>query len=864
MSEDFELRLIRVHWSSKDQFAYISEIAHNPVRVKKQKDRYFTAEIPSYPRLDDNLVCQFALKCKSSLNLEIPRVKSEERAIDLFPIIDPKHGKWWIEKGDWKKQGEYKYHDAPSCRHAGEFTIIVGDIMIHLNIIPSAFTLIEYQKLLFSFKGELWQLILDKDSTTTIPKDGKGNFPGEEFQKQVSKFIKFADQILAKPAEELREKQETQRIEKVHPTARTFMELSTRGSSVKFVTGRGYEPSFNTPENKYIADIISRLLLIVRNLRAGVGYSKDSVDKNVGFIEKQLSQSQNDFIEIDPAKLDAEIEQEERKKRDWKQNKVQFERYFADKNVNDNDKFEVFTFTVKQRPQKNDQFPQYIDVWIQHTEPYVLKFPSEACDTVFWTKGTQYKILELSYRYRFSKKEKTTHILYVNKIASMEITGNDPHEKVISLLTNEREYYSKNNWQRQLNVQEKHEKEVELQGVEERKGMLSRMACKYEEKLASLNSIYKDLLALSKKCKSLKITVENRLDYPGTMIFVQNPSYRGAYSSYKEIQNEAKFENLFDDLLIIQEYGITDQPNIYEKWCLLQIINILEGYGFIQDNGWETRLVNLVSEERYATCSFHFTHPSFSQQVELIYQPELKNHKTPDFMLKIKSNTSETLLVLDAKNKDYAVASALYNTFSDDLDNLVNRKYYSEAGNNKNAVFILHPKKDKGFLPVLPTPQSWSSCTTLGGSSVFDWEKTSSGSPEHMYGGVQVRPENIDNLQMVIALALQYLTESNRGVYASTPKNQKFCVICGGTDFYTSDKIQTKGSHYTCKKCRHFFVEHYCGRCGNRLWKHGSYWTYHDTRSTEPYNIKCPHCGDFYIKVTNEHSKNYRRSYKRR
>jgi pyrethroid hydrolase len=856
MSEDFEIRLVRVQWSSKNQFAYISEIAQRPIRVSKQKDRLFTAEVPSYPLLEDNLACQFALKCKSLLNLETPKVKREDDNVGLFQISDPKHGNWWIEKGSWKN----KYHDAPSCRHAGEFTVLVGGITIQLNIIPSGFTTVEYQELLSSFKGELWQLILDKDSTTSIAKDRQGKLPGEKFQKQVSKFIKFADQILEKPTEELREKQELQRIENARPTARTFMELSSRGSSVRFVTGRGFEPSYNTLENKYIADIISRLLLIVRNLRIGVAYSKESLDRSVFFIKKQISQaSRNDFIQIDPAKLDAEIKQEKRKQKRWEERKVNFENYFSGINVNNTnmDYKEVITFKVKSA-KIEEEYPNFIDVWLEPNKPtgalikipsesWLIKIPSESCDrdSSFFLQKATYKISKVYYEKNVYKKKEngTLSIAKIHKTSEIKILE-DPFERTIVSLINEYDSYSKKNWQRKLTYQERQQKVLELQGVEKRKDEYASIACKYEEKLTSLQSIYKDLLSLSKKCKSLKITVENRLDYPGTMTFVQNPSYRGAYSSYKEIQNDAKLENLFDDLLIIQEYGITDQPNIYEKWCLLQIIKILDDYGFTQDNGWEAKLVNLVSEKKYATCSFLFTHPSLSQNIELIYQPVLDNHKTPDFMLKIKSNNGETVLVLDAKNKNYAEVFAQYNTFSDDLNNLVNIKNYSADGSN--AVFILHPKKDKGFLPVLPTPQSWSSCTTLGGSGVFDWEDSNLGSPEHMYGGAQVRPENLDNLKMVIALSLQYLTEDNHKVYNKViPENVKFCVVCGGTDFNMGNRCQTKGTHYTCQKCHHFFVEHYC-RCGNRLWKHGSYWTYHDTRSTEPYNIKCPLCNVYY------------------
>ena len=84
---------------------------------------------------------------------------------------------------------------------------------------------------------------------------------------------------------------------------------------------------------------------------------------------------------------------------------------------------------------------------------------------------------------------------------------------------------------------------------------------------------------------------------------------------------------------------------------------------------------------------FKFKHQSLSQQVELIYQPKLSNYKIPDFMLRIISNTDETVLILDAKNKNYERSSALYNTFPEDLNYLVNKNDYSESGNN--AVFIL-------------------------------------------------------------------------------------------------------------------------------------------------------------------------------
>ena len=841
MCENLELRLVNIRWHSQDKFAYINEKSQNPIRIVEQKNKHFTAEIPSYPRLENKLACQFAVQLKSVLAQEIPKVKREDDAIDLFPILDSKHGKWWIEKGEWEKQ--YKYHDAPSCRHAGDYTINIGDIIIHLNITPSGFSFIEYQNLLNSFKGELWQLILDKNSTSTISKEGKIKFHRDEFNKKVSKFIMFANEIIDKPNEELIEKQEIQRIEKVRPTSKTFMELAAKGNSVKFLTGRGYEPSYNTQENRYIADIIKRLTLIVKNLTNGLRYIKNSVDNDIQYISNQLFQSCDDFVAVDSNKLDAEIQQEKIKKKRWEQKKIKFEEYFTEINVICNEysfKKEIL-FTVNNVDFKNE-YPDYIDIWIQFNgkKKALIKIPSESCDVNFLTKKATYKFLDVYY---VKTENDYFHIATIRKISKIEVIL-DPYDYRVMLFENEKKHYVQNGWKKKLTVKEMKEKEVELLGIKSRKDILSNIANKYKVRLDNLESIYQELFTLSNRCKFLKITVDNRLDYPGTMTFIQNPSYRGAYSSYKEIQNEGNLEDLFEDLLAIQKFGITDQPNIYEKWCLLKIINILEDYGFAQDENWKKKLVSLVGEKKNLTCSFIFKHPSFSHEIELIYQPELENRKRPDFLLSIKSNTGKTVLVLDAKNKDYNQASSHYNTFSDDLNELVNLKDYAEFGNN--AVFILHPMQKEGFLPVVPTSQKWSNHTAFGGSRIFDWEKNDFG-PEHMYGGAKVTPGNLDNLKMVIALSLQYLTEDNHKAYNKKfPINTRFCIICGCIEFDTNKKCESNGIHYTCTKCQHFFVEHYCG-CGNRLWKHGVYWTYHDTRSTEPYNIKCPQCNDFFI-----------------
>jgi hypothetical protein len=82
------------------------------------------------------------------------------------------------------------------------------------------------------------------------------------------------------------------------------------------------------------------------------------------------------------------------------------------------------------------------------------------------------------------------------------------------------------------------------------------------------------------------------------------------------------------------------------------------------------------------------------------------------------------------------------------------------------------------------------------------------------------------------------------------PKEKIFCLICGGNNLQltlneTAGKLGLKWVQ-TCDDCNHKTLYNYCGNksCRCRLIKHGPYWTYHATQSLQPFNIKCPSCGE--------------------
>jgi hypothetical protein len=202
------------------------------------------------------------------------------------------------------------------------------------------------------------------------------------------------------------------------------------------------------------------------------------------------------------------------------------------------------------------------------------------------------------------------------------------------------------------------------------------------------------------------------------------------------------------------------------------------------------------------------------------------------------------------------------------INELYNIKDYSDS--SKNKVFILHPSLKS--VPAIQTPQEWAENSFFGETKLFDWDAEY---PNHQYGGLLLSPiqnkgKYLDNLQMCIGMFLQYGIEDNllkeskyngwvksqshinkSSGFNPMPSEKHFCVVCG-SDEHTRE---VKETHYglkwvfTCSGCIHKTYYNYCinKSCRSRLVKHGSYWTYHATQSMEPYNIKCPSCGEIAV-----------------
>ncbi len=342
------------------------------------------------------------------------------------------------------------------------------------------------------------------------------------------------------------------------------------------------------------------------------------------------------------------------------------------------------------------------------------------------------------------------------------------------------------------------------------------------------------------KNQFIKLKIKPKPDYPDSITYIQNPYYRGALISYRKILNKAGIsEDIFKYVNKIERFGVLDIPTVFERWCLIRIIDeLINSFHFTTEDNWISNLVIALTNTNEKNNYFKLL--LFNQPLELkaefFYQRKIvvrdNKERTPDYVLEISdiNNNNLNSIVIDAKFRNF-INDDSKNSIQECLRELLFTKDYTQNG--KNSLFIIHPSEVAlGFTDSL---QKWKEHTYYGEDMLFDWQEEK---PNHQVGAVLLRPSNKLNLHRFLGLLLQYKF------------NKTLCVKCGSCNIEKNLK-RTQGGHEKywciCRDCNHFFVETICQECHNKIYKNGSFWTYHATSQLSLYNIKCPKCGSFYI-----------------
>jgi hypothetical protein len=332
--------------------------------------------------------------------------------------------------------------------------------------------------------------------------------------------------------------------------------------------------------------------------------------------------------------------------------------------------------------------------------------------------------------------------------------------------------------------------------------------------------------------------------YFNKVIFQQNLLYSDFYRKQKHFFENIEY--LKDDRIVgvlKKEYRelerITHLSEIYEKWCLINIIYVLIGhFKFKPQSEWQNTLLRCVSNKEY-DISLIFQHPDFRYRLKLTYQKQIDvNKKTirPDFVLEfldVQPKPSKPIrkLVLDAKFRTFIGKQG--------CENLLDQLYKKGYGGNINGLHLKNEALPGDMVFLLHSSRKTRT------SQYYINRKN-----DVIYGGwIYDFPDSDDNKKFInltkIILEWFQITEYEQDW---SDMDQKICFNCGASGKNllqissngANKKIKCNCSNYsirTVTHCRHCYFE--------PIFKNMIY-SYLDCKNKDWNDIRCPRCGKAY------------------
>jgi hypothetical protein len=850
-----ELKYISVFWSDPETVVKI-EPSRETIDVEVTPSGW-QAETSTFPRVYHYIAVKLL---DGKVHDEPYLLQTDGHKQVLFPIQAPGSKEvWWIQNSGWDNKNKRYYSEL--FRTAGRYELFVNGHKLVIVNDTFNFTVDELESYLSDFKNNLWMLILNNTSTAkaSISKEIPDCF-NQDVLDMFHSFIQSVENIVKKPNMILNEVQGKMPIRSVKPVARTFREYASNPNA-KQLTSRTYLESYDTPENRFIHHCINRVLYILKSLskvaNAQANICKQKIEQSKHWLENNESQT---IKKVDINVFDNEINKLEG---DIQELNARLKKLIT-KNVKSNlseKNCEFGGYTIGFGNQLNHSPYSYfveslngnncketyetyviIDLPVASQVKVISELPkkSEILLTGYFTKKPEVNGSGKKY-YRLTYK-KITDVSVVNSAWMNEV----------SRLKFRRIELEKNNWLAPLTFEEHKDLAMES-SVANNKIMFFRNLEEamngFSSSLPMVKSRLAKVLAYFKEHK-----VKINANCPNSMVFIQNPSYANTKSQFNNLSTlNGLDESILNAMMIVDEIGLVNISNLYERWCLLQIINVLtEVYGFTVEENWQSNLINAVLENNY-DVEIKLRDSARQQWMVLTYEKVLPSNNRPDFVIDLYSNVYvkdeniEGNWVINGEDKKRLVIDAKFRgsmseqSFHDLVAEMYTNKDYSES--KMNQVFIMHPSPN-----VISSPTS-----SLGWGRQCDYGQ--SDKVGHRYGGVFVSPSsaystNQDNLQRLIGMFIQantrVLFQKNSGVLYW---HNMICISCGSSEElkfeYKPTKSGREGWAISCASCDLLTIKTVCFGCQKPLFKNGPKWTYHRTRAEQMTNVVCPSCEDF-------------------
>jgi hypothetical protein len=843
---NFEVLMVSVDWESPDRVRAITP-SKKFLEASVINGNKYEYDIVLYNK-ENELYLQFAIKTKYTPFLKTNEGKWNQNS-RLYNIQDD----FWIIKGDWRKgQRGISYHHCPSINTIGKIEIGISEnlqqiqqfITIDINSNIDNF---DFAQLKNDFEGELWNLITSNKSNVSSEKI-EIRFCDKIFRyaenHSIIEFIKAFDHIEKNPKQELSHSKDLRRIEKVIPIAETYRKLSTAGTATLLPSKAALE-NHDIFENRFVCFMLHSIHLIV--------------SKNINYTSLQIGRLKN---EIETLNQKITILQDPDPK--VNSDEIAKEILFQENRVNE--MINKWREISNRLPQNEIGAYNQIRIKIKYshntdkntfwcstnkTTFCLFKFPDSVMQ--FVSEDTEFHFDAIinqngSVKTNSEKKYPVFVMVSARKIASVELFT---EQNILKRQKTNKSILENNNWSQIsiLNVTE----QIKFQN--ERNNQIQTL----NKKIEKINFQIKNISNFNKEQFELQPLLEQKLKtnffksikwknfqgFKPSMTFIQNISYRNALRYYKEIlKSEGIDIEIFDLFENVTSFGLREMPQVYELWCLVTQIKVLEeSFHFTHISKDLSALLKTIDPKKQTIAEhskIDFKNSLAGRRVTLHYQKSIAENKRPDFIIEVTCNNRTINLVLDSKFKNYNYKkSIVYETI--DMTN----KYTG----NRNYVFILHPCKDGTF------EDRNIKYTNHGGERIFyrEGETQQIKFPFHEYGYIELIPNFTDTLKKLLAMSFEYLLESNKNakkdkITDPKPEFPVFCISCGGESLSEQKFQYPSGGYfykYACNspECKHEINLSYCWNCKTKLFKHGSYWDYHLESTWSIFDIRCPNCG---------------------
>lgn len=856
----FEIKYLAISWAGPDEVSKL-DISNDSVLL--QHNSGWFAETTTFPAVYHYI----GIRITAAELLHVPYfVMANGEQQPFVPVKVPGEDQiWWIQSEGW---------DDSRCRHlsslyrtTGRVTLVAQREIITLENNAVNFTVAELEYYLNDFKDSLWMLILDTGSVVqaNLQKETP-NYVDPQVVRVFQKFIESVETLIKKPAMVLEETIAKRPLRKVRPLPRTFREIAIIPNA-RSLTSRANIESYNTAENRFICHCVKRVQYVLRTLQRIAQGQINAYQQSLEQEQLWLNNLSTDGTKvIDPAVYDFEIEQLKNRLE-----KIQSE---ALKLI---DKHNVFSapeqayfgsYTIEIGKQygnaENSFFVTKLD-GVLFNEKYntylVITFPEYADFSICLSVFSSYEI-KLTGHYIKRKRTNNSGNTYY-QIIFFAIHNVEIYSPELLRMQRKRTQLEQANWIAPLSKEEIEDiarEEIRAKRKAKVFHLIIENACSFLKQAAGLQT---RLQALSNFFKLHKVKAKS--DFPNSMVFIQNSHYASAKSQYTKLCNLNGLDELtLNSLIQIESMGLVNISNLYEKWCLIKIIDVLVSkLRFSITDGWQEKLIQrALNNEK--DIAFELTDPFRQFRLVLTYEKTLASGKRPDFVLELeinkykKSQEHETPLkwIITGTEKRSLVLDAKFrgNINQEHIDKLVSELYYDKdySEDENNQVFVLHPCAN--VIANKSSPLDWGKHCDYGQSQ----------GAKHRYGSVFLSPSltysrSVENLERLIGMFIQgnsVILEQSDSKHPSWHNIN--CISCGCS---TADALNVtleptkKGRDrwiIECSACSSRTIKTLCIGCGKSLFKNGPKWTYHKTRAEQISNIVCPECEQYLTPYYNE------------